>query len=231
MCRNHIPFQPVCSEPELITFTQSTFYFPLLYLALLFLPTIVYIEIISWRKYGAKKLTEQIVESTVFSVFAAVTNISLFEKSPDIPNPDKQVCPQRRSHSEPFNRIRPSQNQRSRSLNFLPQLQPNLEQDQSFSRSQSNILYILYLFGTTIIFCMDLAYQIVKAGVFTTSGLAFFSLFLCNIVLWMDFNFQLYQQTKPHTRDGMFEKLMDGSSEILVCVLIAPLYWCSAKLR
>ena len=231
MCRNHIPFQPVCSEPELITFTQATLHYPLLYLTLLFLPTIVYIEIISWRKYGAKKLTEQIVESTVFSVFAAVTNISLFGKSTDIPKPDRQVCPKRRSQSEPINRIRPSHHQRSRSLNSLPQLQPDLEQDQRFSRYQSNILYSLYLFGTTIIFCMDLAYQIVKAGVFTTSGLAFFSLFLCNIVLWMDFNFQLYQQTKPNTKEGMFEKLMDGSSEFLVCVLIAPLYLCSAKLR
>ena len=29
----------------------------------------------------------------------------------------------------------------------------------------------------------------------------------------------------------MFEELMDASIDILVCVLIAPLYWCSAKLR
>ena len=28
----------------------------------------------------------------------------------------------------------------------------------------------------------------------------------------------------------MFKELMDASGDILVCVLIAPLYWCSAKL-
>ena len=229
-------YTPVCGEPELITFTQATLYFPLLYLALLFLPTIIYVEIISSRKYGLKKVTGKIVENTVFSIFAVVTNISFFKLSPAISSRvETETVTIRRSQSVPniTNTMRSGTlRQRSRSMDFVPSLiQTNEGQDPSFSIFQSNIMYSFYFFGTTVIFCLDLGFQMLKNGAFTNSSLVFFGLFLCNMILWIDFNLKLKQQTKMNNGRGIFEDLMDNSSDILMCVLIAPLYWCSAKVR
>ena len=101
----------------------------------------------------------------------------------------------------------------------------------SFNRFQSNILYSLFCLGTTIFFGMDLGYQIVRNGSFTNTTLLFFGLFLLNIILWVDFNFKLHQQNQSNRGRGIFDELMDSSSDLLVCVLIAPLYWVSAKVR
>ena len=71
--RNASYYRPKCREPELLTFTQATLYFPLVYLALLFLPTIVYVLFISWRKYGIKKIFHR-----VFSIFASECFLCLY---------------------------------------------------------------------------------------------------------------------------------------------------------
>ena len=76
-------YHPICREPEALTFTLATLYSPLLYLALLFLPTIIYVEIISYKKYGLSKVAGKLVENTVYSVFAVVTNISFFNHASD----------------------------------------------------------------------------------------------------------------------------------------------------
>ena len=82
--RNASYYRPKCREPELLTFTQATLYFPLVYVALLFLPTMVYVLFISYRKYGIKKMFQKFVDNTVFSIFAVVTNLSFFKRSRDI---------------------------------------------------------------------------------------------------------------------------------------------------
>lgn len=240
--RNASYYHPKCMEPELLTFTQATLYIPLVYLSLLFLPTIVYVLFISCRKYGIKKMFQKFVDNTVFSIFAVVTNISFFKRSRDISKDiadDITYKNKQRSKSVPnlTNTKRTTyRRQISASLDSLSQIQTIIHEDHSFSRFQSNILFDLFffgttIFGTTIFFCMDLVDQTVRKGALSDMTLAFFGIFLLNIVLWIGINFQLQQKTNNITRIGKFEELMDVSSDILVCVLIAPLYWCSAKLR
>ena len=122
-------------------------------------------------------------------------------------------------------------------INVRRLLVTNSNKNNGTSRSQflgvsKRILFGLFFFGICTIFCcMDLGYQTVRNGAFTDTTLAFFGIFLLNIVLWIGINFQLHQKTNNTIRRGMFEELMDESSDILVCVLITPLYWCSVKLR
>jgi hypothetical protein len=237
--RNASYYRPKCREPELLTFTQGTLYFPLFYLSLLFLPTIVYVLFISYRKYGFKKMFQRFVDITIFSIFAVVTNISFFKTSRDI---SKDIVDDIASKNKHRSKSVPNltniqwtayRRQRSASLDSLSQIQTKtmIHQDHSFSRFQSNILFGLFFFGTTIFFCMDLGYTKVRNGAFGDKTLAFFGIYLLNIVLWIGINFQLQEKTYHMIRRGMFEELMEASSDILVCVLIAPLYWCSAKLR
>ena len=121
--------------------------------------------------------------------------------------------------------------QRSLSLEFLPFVQIKINQDHRFSRVQSNILYGLFFFGTTIIFCMDVGYQIARKNEFNNITLTFFGIFLLNIVLWITVNFELHQKIKTNEKKGNFEELMDASSDSLFCLVVAPLYWCSARIR
>ena len=206
------------------------------YLALLYLPTIIYVEFISWKKYGSKKFNRKIVENTVFSIFAVITNISYFEKSPKSVQDCRTDGAQRSESTQNITRIIRSVNASQISCDQTSpegssQVQNILEDDLNFSRFQSNILYGLYCFGTAIFFCMDLGYQLVRNGEFSNTSLMFFGIFLLNIVLWVDFNFKVHQQRQPSRGGGIFEELMDVSSDLLVCVIIAPFYWLSGKIR
>ena len=221
-------------EAEVLTFNQATLIFPLVYLALLLLPTVLYASMICFQHLRKHRRKLNIIDMMVMSIFAIITNISFLNTG------QKKVVFKRRTQSLP-NLCQDSEQtnliQRSKSVEHLKRCAPGETEDMyriedsNFSRFQSNLLYALFFLGSLIFFCMDLGYQRVRNGAFTNTTLFFFGCFLMNIILWMDFNFQLLKKQKSKKAEGIFMKLLDDSTDLLVCALIAPLFWISSRGR
>ena len=222
--------QTIYDAPELLTFTQATLYSPLVFLGLLFLPTFIYVLVISFRKFGFKGWFEKFVENAILSVFSVVTNLSFFKKE-NIGKPGKEITEQQKSQSLPELTSNPAMVERMRTMSL--QNWPNTQiqgSEHNFSMFQSNFLYSLYFIGSAIILIMDLGMQIIRCS-FSNNRLVIIGIFLVNIMLWIDFNFQFHRQITPISRKGIFDDIMEISNDALVCVVIAPFYWCSGHFR
>ena len=142
--RNASYYHPKCRDPELLTFTQATLYFPLVYLALLFLPTIVYVLLISCRKYGIKVMFQKFVDNIVFSIFALVTNISFYKRSRDISKDIvDDIDTKNKQRSKSVSNLKNIQSNvyrcnRSASLNSLPQISKDIGDDTKYKNKQSS---------------------------------------------------------------------------------------------
>ena len=74
-----------------MTFTQATVYAPLILILLLYLPTIIYIVVISIRFYGLTKWLTETLNDPVYFIFPILTNMSFYEKCPphhEVSNPN-----------------------------------------------------------------------------------------------------------------------------------------------
>ena len=71
-------YRGIDKDPQLLTFDQATLYFPLIMLALLFLPSIICAFVFSVWNSGLQSWSDNFVQKAVLLLFAVMTNMSYF---------------------------------------------------------------------------------------------------------------------------------------------------------
>ena len=68
-------------HPELLTFTQATLYFPLILIAILFLPTLLSVAGISAARFGGRVWVRNTLENPAYFILPIFTSLSFFGQS------------------------------------------------------------------------------------------------------------------------------------------------------
>ena len=68
-------------HPELLTFTQATLYFPLILIAILFLPTLLSVTGISAARFGGRVWARNTLENPAYFILPIFTSLSFFGES------------------------------------------------------------------------------------------------------------------------------------------------------
>ena len=140
---NHFTFY---KEKEVLTFTEATLIAPLILIAFLYLPTIIYVTKISINFYGWKNWMTSILNDPVYFIFPILTSMSFYGKPKSPQNDDKgrneDVI---NMNTETFESVEETGNEPARQMNF--------------SVRQSNILYILFIFGFILCIGADVLHQ------------------------------------------------------------------------
>ena len=104
--------------------------------------------------------------------------------------------------------------------------------EPNFSLLQSNILYLMFFLGSFLCLGADMIVQKGKNGFISNNTQFFISILLLNIILWVDFNFKVFRKTRTESRSNSFcEELFQDSTNIMFCVIIAPVMWMTQGIR
>ena len=122
----------------LITFTDATVYAPLILIAMLYLPTIIYTIVLGIQFHGWKNWIFQTLNDPVYFIFPVLTSISFYGK-------EKNDIDQENSEA--------SEEKDSKKMHF--------------SIKQSNILYLFFLLGSLLCLFGDV-YMQTRRGIFKT---------------------------------------------------------------
>ena len=204
----NIYYRGLHKGPETVTLTQAIFVFPLVQIALMYLPKIVYILILNVRKAGnGMKISEHAV-LFVFPIFTNLyyakgskQNFHLTQNFPE--NIEENILeppPQRRALSAPdliHQSVETPAAARPRSVPAQAQLATeSLLDEPDFCIFHSNILYMFFLTGTSITMAADVL-VVQRAGrglaVSTVTYTALLGV-MVNLVLWLDFNYTMYKR-------------------------------------
>ena len=83
--------------PEILTFDQATLYAPILLISWLYLPSILYVLILSLKTFGVKKCIEHFFENPVVFVFPIFTS---FFFNHDIESTERRRLGNKKKQSE-----------------------------------------------------------------------------------------------------------------------------------
>ena len=136
--------------------------------------------------------------------------------------------------------------------NTTSQLTPTNE--PNLSLIQSNILYVLFFLGASIILFIDVLDQRFRKSAFWSRDpenlhihpswisdvisnvsnvtKVFISLLVVNVILWIDFNLRIVRtsSSRSNTND-VYEDLLQYSTNTLFCVIILPFIWMKNLIR
>ena len=189
-----------CLPPEVLTLTQATLGMPTLYITLFYLPTALYVFIVTMRKANkSMSITEQIVMFNL-SMF---TNM-FFTKSKQQPGAqrDKHAWRRRNVRSSSlegssFNYKKLVKYTRSVSCPNLPLEDSSQEVNQpNFSLYHSNILYSIQFIGFLLILLSDVAVGLKRGGRINIIGQFYIGVFVANLALWIDLNVTMFRKRR-----------------------------------
>ena len=113
-----------------MSFTMATLYAPLFLISLLYLPTIIYTIILGIHFHGWKNWIFQTLNNPVYFIFPILTSMSFYDK------PKNVIAQENREGSEEKDNVK-----------------------MHFSIKQSNILFVLFLFGSALCLLSDVFIQ------------------------------------------------------------------------
>ena len=146
----------VCQEKEVLTFTQATVVAPIILITFLYLPTILYVAKISIKFYGWRNWMKSILNDPVYFLFPILTSMSFYGKTRLPKNDDDK---QRNEfvlepYAEPLENLDVSDGVTEGGSEAVRQMH--------FSVRQSNILYILFIFGFILCVGADVLHQFTR---------------------------------------------------------------------
>ena len=104
--------------------------------------------------------------------------------------------------------------------------------EPNFSLLQSNILYLMFFLGSFLCLGADMIVQKARNGFISNNTQFFLSILLLNIILWIDFNFKVFRKARTAGRSySICEELFQDSTNIMICVIIAPAMWMTKGIR
>ena len=113
-----------------MSFTSATVYAPITLISILYLPTIIYTIVIGINFHGWKKWISQTLNNPVYFIFPILTSMSFYGKPKYVVNKEDKS---KESEED--------------------------KQRMHFSIKQSNILYMLFLMGSTLCLVLDVYWQ------------------------------------------------------------------------
>ena len=113
-----------------MSFTSATVYAPIALISILYLPTIIYTIVIGIKFHGWNKWISQTLNNPVYFIFPILTSMSFYGKPKNVFDEDDKS-----EESE------------------------DDKQRMHFSIKQSNILYMLFLMGSTLCLVLDVYWQ------------------------------------------------------------------------
>ena len=113
-----------------MSFTPATVYLPITLISILYLPTIIYTIVIGINFHGWNKWISQTLNNPVYFIFPILTSMSFYGKPKYVVNEEDKS-----EESEED------------------------KQRMHFSIKQSNILYMLFLMGSTLCLVLDVYWQ------------------------------------------------------------------------
>ena len=113
-----------------MSFTPATVYAPITLISILYLPTIIYTIVIGMKFHGWKRWISQTLNNPVYFILPILTSMSFYGKPKNIINEEEKS-----EESEED------------------------KQTMHFSIKQSNILYMLFLLGSTLCLSFDVYWQ------------------------------------------------------------------------
>ena len=210
---------------------------PLILIAFLYLPTIIYVTKISINFYGWKNWMTSILNDPVYFIFPILTSMSFYGKPKSPQNDDKgrneDVI---NMNAETFESVEETGNEPARQMNF--------------SVRQSNILYILFIFGFILCIGADVLHQYTRKNketnylsstsltfYFRGSSLSLFTsmiliTFCVNFVLWSDFILVASQPLASESHGnfgGVVQELVNYTTDSLYCIILFPIF-CLQKI-
>ena len=121
-----------------MSFTDVTVYLPLMLIALMYLPTIIYTIVLGIQFHGCKNWISQTLNDPVYFIFPILTSISFYGKEKN------DIEEENSGASEEKDNIK-----------------------MHFSIKQSNILYMLFLLGSVLCLFSDVFMQTLRGSIKT----------------------------------------------------------------
>jgi hypothetical protein len=276
---------------EIVTLNQATLYFPIFGISVLYLPSILFVLILSLKSIRFRKLIETFFEDPVLYLFPIFTSfyfnhaiettnrknpetrattarsysinlvpmkdkyeektksisigclLSVEANTQDMPTtpPERTIRKVRKMQSLPDLRSFDSLYEEScaeTALNQAVVSNPQLVKkamktdEPNFSLLHSNILYLLFFVGTFTMLLADMVLQSAKNKFIRNDTKMFFSFFVANVLLWIDFNFKAFTKSNPDIKRCFpYEELFLDSTNILLCIIITPFILLSRGIR
>ena len=190
-------YRGILKESALVTFTQATLVLPLFTLGFLFLPTVLYIFMLNIGKFYKDMRVTDIAYLFIFPVFTSLCYHKTKtkrkkERSTRLRHQSSKTRqPFQRSQSAPaLSMAEKKDDQTKRPHSAIAYITvESKEATVKFSLFHSNIIYVMFVVGTTIIFTMDIAIQLEKRGWLSPITKAVLAIFTLNTILWLDFNY------------------------------------------
>ena len=203
-------------KSEIITFTTAALVLPLAIFAFLYLPTVLFLAFLTIKNYHKKLWVIDIAVNFMFAIF---TNMWLNDTGQNQSNKARKATARskfRRSHSEAnmeLNKPNKMAKPRSKSLpdiNLSFYIDPS-ENHRTFSLYHSNILFLLFFFGSSLVLMADIALQRVRPSSYQNDSFLDVSptmrtvigVYFMNLFLWLDFNYTFnYNVVKAQRRQA-----------------------------
>lgn len=192
-------FRGIHKGPEILTFFHATVSASAISICLMYGASFTMILIFSFRFYGCKEWFEKITDEIVLFVFPLVTNFSFYqdfwtESTSESQAERGSISSLRRTviRTTSLPELEKYQRTNSRELQEI-QSKRSKSRNPCFSRSQSIILYCIFLFNYLIVLSLDVAVQLLRKKhvpgrykiSYVTQNTA--SVLIFNIFLWCDF--------------------------------------------
>ena len=148
-----------CQEKEVLTFTQATVVAPIILITFLYLPTILYVTKISIQFYGWKNWMKSILNDPVYFLFPILTSMSFYGKPRLLKNDDEDRNEYvLEPYAEPLENLEDTGNV----IDDDKEGGSESVRQMHFSVRQSNILYILFIFGFILCVGADVLHQFTR---------------------------------------------------------------------
>ena len=138
----------------------------------------------------------------------------------------------RRIHSSPQLQLKDRMEILGQNLIVKDKRLKSQKSDQpNFSLFHSNVLYLLFILGFFTCFGGDILMQLAKNGYVNKNTKVFMSIYIINIFLWIDFNFNFPNKHSQRGQDCFCETILADSTHLIFCFIVAPVILCTRWLR
>ena len=199
-------YRGIYRSPQTLSFELVTLVAPLLIVFILFLPTIIYVFILTIR-YSQNKT--KVIEKAVLFVYPICTNMYFMEPKSHSAKMSSKTCQTagtinrkglKKSTSSPelaANISIPNHRPKSNSISVISWKDNASILDQpEFSLFHSNVLYMFFFIGTLVMFGLEMAHQTARKSDFAPPiTQIFLGILFFNLILWLDFNRNMKMRT------------------------------------
>jgi hypothetical protein len=199
----NVYYRGVDRGAQTVTLVQAALILPMAIIALLYLPSLIYVSILHIKKSN-KEI--KVIERVLMFVFTMFTNLCYINSSktqfiiePTTLGRPKSAPALTNADVELLTLKPKSKSLSTMAINYKVLDQPN------FSLYHSNILYIFFFLYVFIFECADVGFQIIRKppntplDTVTKYCLAIFSI---NLMLWLEFNYSRMKKQEPVGPNG-----------------------------